>query len=204
MKEFWSELATKASWEKLKEISREFDFILIGGWAAYLWTKAHKSRDIDIAIDYETLEKISKKYQLAKNERLKKYEIKLADFDIDIYLPFFSELGLPVEGLKEHSSVIEGIKTVTPEALLILKQSAEIERRGSTKGRKDLIDILTILVYAPFDMKRYRTILKKYNKNNYEAELKTEINLLSEKDLDFIGLNQHSFAQWKKKFMKKI
>lgn len=203
MKEFWSELVTRASWEKLKEMSREFDFILIGGWATYLWTKAHKSKDIDIAVDYETLDWLSKKYQLTKNERLKKYEIKLAEFDIDIYLPYFSELGLPVEELGSYVSVVEGIKTVMPEMLLILKQSAEIERRGSTKGRKDLIDILTLLVHAPFDIKKYREILKKHRKQNLEAELKTEIKLFSEKDLDYIGMNRHSFAKWKRKFMEK-
>lgn len=204
MKEFWSELVTRASWEKLKKISREFDFILIGGWAAYLWTKAHKSKDIDIVVNYETLEKISKKYQLAKNERLKKYEIKQNEFDIDVYLPYYSQLALPLEELEKHTSIIEGIKTVIPEVLLILKQSAEIDRRGSTKGRKDLIDILTLLVHAPFDMKKYRELLKKHKKQNLEAELKAEINLFSEKELDYIGMNQHSFAKWKREFMRKI
>ncbi len=204
MKEFWSELATRASWEKLKEISRDFDFILIGGWAAYLWTKAHKSKDIDIVVDYETLEKISKQYTLVKNERLKKYEAKLADFDIDIYLPYFSDLGLPVEDLKKHIATIDGIKTVKVEVLVILKQIVEIKRRNSLKGRKDLIDILTLLVHAPFDVKEYRTLLKHYGKQNLEAELKKEIALFSTRDLDYIGLNQRSFSKWKKEFIGRL
>lgn len=33
--EFWSDTVTRASWEKLADFSRRFDFILIGGWAAY-------------------------------------------------------------------------------------------------------------------------------------------------------------------------
>lgn len=204
MKEFWSDLATRASWEKLKEISKEFDFILIGGWAAYLWTKAHKSKDIDIVVDYETLEKISKNYALVKNERLKKYEAKLADFDIDIYLPYFSDLGLPVEDLKKHIATIDGIKTVNAEVLVILKQIVEIKRRGSLKGRKDLIDILILLVHAPFDIKEYRALLKHYSKQNLEAELKKEIALISTRDLDYIGMNQRSFSKWKKEFLGKL
>jgi hypothetical protein len=201
VKEFWSELITKASWEKLKEISREFDFILIGGWAAYLWTKTHKSKDIGIVIDYDTLGKISDKYTIMKNERLKKYEIKLENFDIDVYLPYFSELGLPVEELKKHISSIEGIKTVKPEILVILKQAVEIKRRNTPKGRKDLIDILTLLIYSPFDVEKYRKFLEYYKMEYLEPELKTEVQLFSEKDLDYIGMNRHSFAKWKKEFL---
>ncbi len=204
MKEFWSELVTRASWEKLKEISRGFDFVLIGGWAAYLWTKAHKSKDIDIVVDYETLEKISKQYALVKNERLKKYEVKLSDFDIDIYLPYFSDLGLPVEDLKKYAVTIEGVKTVKAEVLVILKQIVEIKRRGSLKGRKDLIDILTLLVHAPFDIKEYRMLLKQYRTEHLEAELKKEVKLFSERDLDYIGMNQRSFSKWKKEFLNKL
>lgn len=202
MKEFWNELVTRTSGEKLKEMSKEFSFILIGGWATYLWTKAHKSKDIDIVIDYETLEKLSKRYTLSKNDRLKKYEIKEKDFDIDIYLPYYSKLAIPAEKLEKHTTAIEGITTVNPEALLILKQSAEIDRRGSLKGRKDLIDILTLLVHAPFNIERYMGLLAEYKKPQLEAELKTEIALFSQRDLDYIGLNKHSFAKWKKKFYK--
>ena len=202
MKEFWNELLTRASWDKLKEMSKESSFILIGGWAIYLWTKAHKSKDIDIIVDYETLEKLSKRYTLSKNDRLKKYEIKEEDFDIDIYLPYYSKLAIPAEKLEKHTTSIEGIKTVTPEVLLILKQSAEIDRRGSLKGRKDLIDIITLLVHAPFNIEKYQTLLVEYKKPQFKDELKTEIELISQRDLDYMGLNKHSFAKWKKEFYK--
>jgi hypothetical protein len=100
MKEFWSELVTKPNWIKLNELNREFDFILIGGWEAYLWTKAHKSKDIDIVVNYNVLDKLSKKYELVKNERLRNYEIRMKEYDIDVHLPYFSNLGLPVEKYK--------------------------------------------------------------------------------------------------------
>ena len=123
MNEFWNELVTQASWERLQELSKEIDFVLIGGWAAYLWTGKHKSKDIDIIVDYETLAKLQQNYRLEKNERLHKYEIKLEKFDIDIYVPFFSELTLPVNDImKDHTTKVQNIKTIKPEALLILKQ----------------------------------------------------------------------------------
>ena len=47
--QFWNEVLTEKSWNVLKDLNRErFDFILIGGWAVYLWARSHKSKDIDI------------------------------------------------------------------------------------------------------------------------------------------------------------
>ena len=66
MNEFWNELVTQASWERLQELSKEIDFVLIGGWAAYLWTGKHKSKDIDIIVDYETLAEIAAKLPTGK------------------------------------------------------------------------------------------------------------------------------------------
>ena len=71
--EFWPELLTKASWERLVLLKKEFKFILIGGWAAYLHTGLHKSKDIDIIVDYDVLKKLEQKYDLIKNNNLKKY-----------------------------------------------------------------------------------------------------------------------------------
>jgi len=49
--EFWNNTLTEKSWKILQQLKKEnFDFVLIGGWAAYLWTKLHKSKDIDIVI----------------------------------------------------------------------------------------------------------------------------------------------------------
>lgn len=204
LREFWSEFATKASWEKLQALSQEFNFILIGGWAVYLWTNAHKSRDIDIVIDYAVLSQISKKYKVEKNERLKKYEIKTEQFDIDIYVSHFSKLPLPVEELFAYTTKIKGIMVVASEALLILKQGAELNRRGNVKGRKDMIDILTLLIYSQFDLKKYRGLLKKYGLEKLEGVLTEEIALFSKSDLPYVGMNEHSFSRWKKEFVKKL
>jgi hypothetical protein len=198
--EFWSDLLTKASWEKLIELSKEIDFILIGGWAAYLWTGQHKSKDIDIIVDYKTLLYLQQRYRLEKNERLKKYEIKFDKFDIYLYLPKYSRLAIPVEDIKkEYATRIKGINVPIPEVLLILKQGAERERRGSTKGKKDAIDIITLLIHSPFDFQRYSSLLEKYGKKEYLEDLIHIINDFDDKDIKFLNIDFVSFKKWKKK-----
>lgn len=204
MTEFWNELMTRASWEKLQELSKEFDFILIGGWAAYLWTGMHKSKDIDIIVDYDTLPLIHEKYPLSKNDRLKKYEVKFEGFDIDIYLPFYSKLALPLEDLQKGTVKVKGIKTIPLEALLILKQAAEIDRRNSVKGQKDAIDIMAILIYGGIDLERYKEMLVKYNLTYYIGELIHVITNLDPRNLKFLDMNVKSFSDWKKKNLKRL
>lgn len=204
MKEFWSEVITKKSWEKLINISKEFKFILIGGWAAYLWTEKHKSKDIDIVVDYKTLIYLKHQYELTKNERLLKYEIKLEDFDIDIYVSHYSKLIIDVKHLEDYKRSVKGIMTVSPEILVMLKQGAEIERRGTIKGKKDIIDILTMLYYSPFDIKKYRELLKKFSLERLENELKNEIRLFDDNESTYIGLNFNEIKKWKKQFLTKL
>lgn len=203
--EFWSELLTKASWKKLTQLSKEIRFTLIGGWAAYLWTGLHKSKDIDIIVDYEDLLNLQQTYRLEKNDRLKKYEIKFDKFDIDIYLPGYSKLAIPAEDLKnEYSTKIEGITTVIPEALLILKQGAEIERRNTIKGKKDAIDILTLLIHAPFNFKRYKELLSRYKKEEYIEELATVIRNFDDRDIKYLNIDFIAFKKWKSKILEEL
>lgn len=205
MNEFWNEQVTEASWERLQELSKEIDFVLIGGWAAYLWTGKHKSKDIDIIVDYETLAALQNKYRLEKNERLHKYEIKLEKFDVDIYVPFFSELTLPLNVImKDYTTKVQNIKTIKPEVLLILKQGAEIARRNSIKGIKDSIDILTLLIYAPVDLKNYIMLLKKYKLEDYKKELVAVIANFSDSDIKYLGMDFRGFKKWKKKKIEEI
>ena len=51
--EFWNSLLTEKSWKIMQSLKKEkFRFIIIGGWGAYLWTKEHKARDINMIITY--------------------------------------------------------------------------------------------------------------------------------------------------------
>lgn len=204
MKEFWSDLVTRKSWEELIALSKEYKFILIGGWAAYLWTGMHKSKDIDLVIDYDTLNLLRGKFNLEKNERLRKYEIKMGEFDVDLYLPGYSKLAFPVEKLGECSTGVQGMRVPSPEALVILKQGAEIERRGSIKGRKDLIDIMAVLLNSGFSLDRYREIIAKYGLKGFEEALEREVMLFSTRDLEYLGINLNEFAKWRRKFLAEL
>jgi len=197
--DFWNSLLTEKSWSLLQNISKEqFKFILIGGWASYLWTKLHKSKDIDIVlIDLKDLDYLKQKYDLKKNDNLKKYEIVFGDIDLDIYVPYFSKLAIPIEGLDKYTTKIEGFNVVKPEVLLILKQGAELQRGHSIKGEKDRIDIVGILLFTDVDFKSYFDLLKKYKLDNYFERLKEIIKTF--KECSYLNLNPREFKLKKEK-----
>ena len=191
--EFWNSTLTEKSWEimlKLKE--KKFDFVVIGGWAAYLWTNLHKSKDVDIVIkDFEDLSFLKKDYELIKNDSLKKYEIKIEEIDIDIYVPFFSKLAIDADEIKKHTTKIQGFEVVKPEVLLILKQGAEKDREKSVKGGKDRIDIVALLCYSEIDFKEYFSLLKEYKLENFYERLK---NIISNfKEIKYLNMNPREF-----------
>lgn len=198
---YYHDLITEKSWKILQDLKRQYRFILIGGWAVYLYTKALKSRDIDFICDYEELQKLKAKFDLIKNERLKKYEIHMGEFDVDIYVPFYSELAIPVEDLLKMTKLIEGFAILTPEALCILKQKAYLDRAGSSKGEKDRLDILALLKNG-LDFKEYTALINKYRLDTYPSDLKK---LLAEThEAPELGLQEHAFARLKKEVMGKL
>ncbi|MBS3100039.1 hypothetical protein J4463_02385 [Candidatus Pacearchaeota archaeon] len=187
---FWNSQLTEKSWGILQELRKKYDFILIGGWATYLWTKQQKSKDIDIAVDIEEMQ-ILKKANLSKNDNLKKYEMKFGEIDVDIYVSYFSKLTIPVEDLKKYSAKTEGFNVAIPEALLVLKQGAEIDRRNSVKGEKDKIDIISLLFFSNIDLKKYKSIIEKYSLETYINDL---ISLLTSfKDYNSLNLTPREF-----------
>ncbi len=202
--DFWNSLLTEKSWNVLQKIAKEsFSFVLIGGWAAYLWTNLHKSKDIDIALtNVKDLEQIKQKYDLKKNDRLKKYEIRIDDIDVYIYVPYYSKLAIPVEDMKDYAGQREGLAIVKPEALLILKQGAELEREESVKGTKDQIDIMTLLCFADFDLSLYNQLLKKYKLEQYLLRL---INIIKNfSDYDNLNLTPRQFSLKKKEILNRL
>lgn len=199
--EYWNEAITQKSWEILQKISKEIDFVLIGGWAAYLWAKSHKSKDIDIVVGYKELDKLKLKYSLKKNDNLKKYEIIIDDIGIDIYVPFYSKLPL-LESIDGCTSKIESFKVVNQPALLILKQAAELSRGETEKGLKDRIDIMDILLRCEVDFNEYSRLLDKHNLKNFKKRL---IEIISTfKDLKYLGLNPREFKLKKEELLSKI
>ncbi|MFO8109833.1 MAG: hypothetical protein R6U17_04850 [Thermoplasmata archaeon] len=199
MTEYWNESLTKASWESLQNFSKRYDFILIGGWAVYLWTKQHKSKDIDIVIDFETLGQLRKDFDVTKNDRLKKYEIQRDKFDVDIYVKYYSELGFPLEDMEV--TMIEGFTVPVLEDLVILKQNAEIDRRDSVKGKKDAIDILSMLIYGGFDHEKYISKLQMYELD-FEDELVKVVEDFDAGESKYLRMGFKEFKDWQNEFLE--
>jgi hypothetical protein len=186
--QFWHDAVTEKSFAFLQELAKRFRFVLIGGWAVYLHTKALKSKDIDIIVTFEELEKLRKKFSVTKNERLKKYEIKGEGFDIDIYVPHYSDLGLPLEEVLRQAVLKEGFRVPRMEALLALKCRAYEQRKGSLKGKKDMIDIIGLLADGSIPPRTVKDskIIREILGTNYEIKE--------------LGLDRKKFADFKRRF----
>lgn len=199
--EYWNALITEKSWNVLQKISKEIDFVLIGGWAIYLWAKSHKSKDIDIVIGYKELGKLKLNYNVKKNDNLKKYEIQVDEIDIDIYVPFYSKLPL-IGKLGEHTTNIEGFEVVKPEFLLILKQAAELSRSSTEKGLKDRIDIMDLLLNCDVDFAEYNNLVEHGRLSSYRERL---LKIVTEfKDIKYLDLNPRQFKLKKEGILKQI
>lgn len=200
--EYYHNLITEKSFQLLRQLRRDCHFILIGGWAVFLYTHSLKSKDIDIIIDYEELEKLKKKFTVIKNDRLKKYEIKMDGIDIDIYLPFYSELGLPAETIQKHSATREGFAVPQIATLLILKQVAYTGRLGTPKGEKDKIDIFSLLLTRETDWELY----KKLTDTADLKQLSGELDALLKQTIEIkeLNINQAKMAKFKKEMIKNI
>lgn len=202
MPEFYHGLITEKSFKILQDLRRKFKFVLIGGWAIFLYTKRLKSKDIDIIIDYDELEKFKKEFNVFKNERLSKYEMKIEEIDVDIYLPFFSKLGLPVEGIKNYLQSLEGFIVPVPEILLLLKTYTLNQRKGTIKGKKDLVDIFALLREEKVNWQKYKEIIAKHKLQEVNQVLKNLIS--SQGAIPEINLSDHQIAKLKKEVLKKL
>ncbi|MCX6799449.1 MAG: hypothetical protein NTW59_05140 [Candidatus Diapherotrites archaeon] len=200
---YWNEMVTQRSWEKLQELKKaSIRFTLIGGWAAWLYTKTHKSRDIDIIVDFEELGRLRELFGLSKNDRLHKYELRMEEIDVDVYVPHYSRLAMPLEEAAKATQKIEGFNVVEPEILLVLKQGAEEARKESEKGLKDRIDIMSLLLKAEMDFNAYNSLLQKHGLQHYKKRL-LEI-VQSFRETKYLDLNMVELKKKKQELLNKI
>lgn len=187
MMEFWNDIATDRSWKALISLGKGFDFILIGGWACYLLTKAVKSKDIDIIADFEALGGIREKYGMKKNPKLKKYETVVDEISVDIYVPHYSEFPISPGDMMKNTVSIEGFRVVRPEVLLLLKQRAEMNRHDSVKGQKDRVDIISLLLKSDIDKKLYVELVRKNNLSDFLPHLRGIV-MAAKKEFLYLGI----------------
>lgn len=200
--QYYQAIITEKSFQYLQELKRDFNFVLIGGWAVFLYSRSLKSKDIDIIIDYAELAKLKEKYDVQKNDRLQKYEIKTGEFDIDIYLPHYSDLGVEIEEVVKSVTVREGFKVPSLEILFLLKLHAWQNRRGSVKGQKDELDLLSMAILPEFDWQKYSEAVKTFGFTElHKLFLKFVGKLTEAKEL---GLNQQKISRVKKMILEKL
>ena len=202
--EFWNSDITNESWKELLVLSTKYNFILIGGWAIYLYIKLQKSRDIDMVVDYDQIKLLSVDFEMRKNPSLYRYEIKFQKFDIDVYTPFYSKLTVPPEDLINNYTLIENTRVPRVEELLILKLGAFDDRMNSIKGQKDRLDITGLAFYSNIDYSRLKTLLNKYEKPSYIDLYVNAIAHIEKRLLPFLNLNESTYAKMKKKTLEKI
>lgn len=200
--EFYHNIITAKSFELLQSVKKQYNFVLIGGWAVFLYSHALKSKDIDIIIDYPELAKLKEHYQVAKNDRLKKYEIQQGETDIDIYLPHYSALGIDIEKITQNAILREGFLVPELEILFMMKLFAWENRRGSVKGQKDELDIFSLAMLSEFDWLKYSRYVSTYKfgeqHNEFIALLKTA------RDIDELNINEQQMAKFRKKILKDL
>ncbi len=191
--DYYHDLVTQKSWEELTNLSRFVSFVLIGGWAVYLYTKGLKSKDIDILVNFDALGVLKNQYAITRHERLKKYHAIRDVVDIDIYLPYYSRIGIPVEDLMGKTRLIEGFHVIDPNYLLALKLFALGQRGRTPKGRKDFLDILSLFTKARIDGRLVHTILDQYHLDHALTNL---ADFLSESHrVPELGMTNHDYAK---------
>lgn len=197
--QYYHDLITQKSWEELQKLQKTIDFVLIGGWATYLYTKTLKSKDIDIIVNFDQLPILEKNYSLSKNDRLNKYEAVKEEVQIDIYLPHYSLIGIPVEDLILQKQHVEGYLLLEANYLFALKIFILSQRGRSPKGRKDFIDILALLQSQLIDWSKIQKIVKLYN---LDKSISVFIEFIEENyELPELQLNKHLFSKFKKKIL---
>ena len=200
--QFYNDIITQRSFAYLQGMKKKYKFILIGGWAVYLYSKRLKSKDIDIIVDYDVLAKIKKSDEIFKNERLRRYEINTGNFDIDIYLPHYSDLGIEVAEIQNHIVNKEGFSAPALEILLLMKLFAWHNRRGSSKGQKDELDIFSLAFLPEFNWKKYLEFVKKFNFSEYSREF-TRL-LKRTRSIKELDINEQKMSKIKKLIMSEI
>lgn len=192
---FYNDLVTQKSWQTLRVLKRQLNFVLIGGWAVWLYTKALKSKDIDIIINYDQIEILRQNYSLTKNDRLTKFEARNEEVQIDVYLPFFSKLGLPVEEIIKDTQKVETFALPSPEMLLAMKLYTFTQRGFSAKGQKDQLDILSLITKVPVNYQK----LQKISPITGLVEIIQQTTKIPELDL-----NEHQWSKIKKSLLSQL
>jgi hypothetical protein len=160
-RQFYSERAD-ASREVLYRITKEADFVLVGGWAVHAYTGLQRSLDIDIAVDYGSVEYF-RAYGMQKYGSMNVNYVIIDGITVDLFIPEFTDkdLPFPVSIILSNYVKIDNIKVVKKELLLLLKLWGYFSN-DETKLNKDVIDVVSLLFYSNINLDEVKQYIKKY------------------------------------------
>ena len=82
-------------------------------------------------------------------------------------MPFYSDLGLPVEKIIKKTTLVNGFVLLEKEVLLITKLKS-LSGSGSERQRtKDLIDIISLVLLEDFNFNYLSDLIKKHHLKKY-------------------------------------
>jgi uncharacterized protein YerC len=139
----------------------DIPFVVIGGWAVYLFTHYHMSRDLDLIMEQKDLWKL-RSFVISqggteKAPGLSKYGYKLGQVDMDVYTEEKGDIiPSPGEILSSRRFIeVERYRVVEPEILLLLKVRAATDRAAGLKGLKDRCDVISLLNSGRIDLDKF-------------------------------------------------
>lgn len=145
----WADL-----WAAICELTEQFPdgLVFIGGIAVYLHARQAKlaswgiefSHDGDFYISLADFSDLRDIEEVTVNRRLSKHQFIKNKIDFDVYLEHNNTLRVPYVAAWEHSLIVENVRVVSLEHLLMLKLDAYADRKGSAKGRKDERDLIRV------------------------------------------------------------
>jgi hypothetical protein len=149
-------MAGDQHWEHLLSVSRKIteqypDAVFIGGIAVFAHAArfnaqlAEASHDADLYLSLLGKHAMRDQYEVVRNERLGKDSVLVDGEDLDLYVERQHHLAIGYEELFAYAADIDGIRVAALEHLLILKIDAASDRRGTSKGQKDLRDLARLL-----------------------------------------------------------
>ena len=140
------------------EVGRMYEpgLIYIGGIAVYLHAAntegvselSEATQDADFYISVAGFSDLREIEELTANSLQSKHEFRKRDFSFDVYTERHSKLPVPYANVAACALSYDGVLVAAPEHLIVLKLEAAINRRESEHGRKDVKDIIRLLLVA--------------------------------------------------------
>jgi transcriptional antiterminator Rof (Rho-off) len=104
------------------------------------------THDADVYVSIACLADLRDIEEISQNHRLSKHEFEKNGFSFDIYTQRNAKLPVPYESVAAYAKTYDSVKIACIEHLLTLKLEAAIDRQASEHGRKDVKDVIRLLL----------------------------------------------------------